>query len=75
MIYKLIKVFLHRNASLILAKFTSQKKKIIIIIIIIIFTFTIISSKFCRTGTVVAIQRVDARSIVQAWIIVTVIYR
>ena len=71
MIYKLIKVFLHRNASLILAKFTSQK----IIIIIIIFTFTIISSKFCRTGTVVAIQRVDARSIVQAWIIVTVIYR
>ena len=69
MIYKLIKVFLHRNASLILAKFTCQK------IIIIIFTFTIISSKFCRTGTVVAIQRVDARSIVQAWIIVTVIYR
>ena len=50
-----------------------KKKKIIIIIII--FTFTIISSKFCRTGTVVAIQRVDARSIVQAWIIVTVIYR
>ena len=70
MIYKLINVFLHRNASLILAKFTSQK-----IIITIIFTFTIISSKFCRTGTVVAIQRVDARSIVQAWIIVTVIYR
>ena len=73
MIYKLIKVFLHRNASLILAKFTSQKKKIIIITTI--FTFTIISSKFCRTGTVVAIQRVDARPIVQAWIIVTVIYR
>ena len=47
------------------------KKKIIIII----FTFTINSSKFCRTGTVVAIRRVDARSIVQTWIIVTVIYR
>ena len=71
MIYKLIQVFLHRNAYFILVKFTSQKQ----IIIIIIFTFTINSSKFCRTGTVVAIPRVDARSIVQAWIIVTVIYR
>ena len=70
MIYKLIKVFLHRNAYFTLVKFTSQKK-----LLIIIFTFTINSSKFCRTGTVVAIQRVDARSIVQAWIIVTVIDR